>query len=399
MAEDRTTLRVWISTIAVCLLATVLEGLDIQSVGVAAPKLVKEFGLSPTQAGLLFSAGPLGLFFGAGPGGWLGDRIGRRWALAGSIVIFGVFSLVMTVAATPAALVLVRFLTGLGLGGAMPNLIAITADATPLRWKRSMATALWVGTPVGGLIASQIARGAADWRLIFLAGGLGPIFLAPLVLLCVPKTETSAAESDGQSLWKELFSRERAGSTIALWLAFFCTLLLLHLFLNWLPLLVTGQGHPPQVAAAAAFWFNLGGCTGTLLFAAGLATSRPRTMIAAVYLGMAASLLGLASFGDQPAAMLSLAFFAGAFVITSAFVLYGLTPELYASRLRGAGVGAAVAAGRAGSVVGPAAVGLMLSGGLSSSTVLMRIIPLAVIAGLAAAWCFRRTESSRRLAV
>ena len=397
MAEDRTTLRAWVAAIAVCFLATVLEGLDIQSVGVAGPKLVKEFGLSPTQAGLLFSAGPLGLFFGAGPGGWLGDRIGRRWALAGSIVIFGAFSLVMMISVSPFALVIVRFLTGVGLGGAMPNLIAITADATPLRWKRSMATALWVGTPLGGMIASQIARGAADWRMIFLAGGLGPILLAPLILLCVPKTQANVAESRGQRLWSELFSRERAGSTLALWLAFFCTLLLLHLFLNWLPLLVTGQGHPPAAAAAAAFWFNLGGCTGTLVFAAGLAATRPRTVIAAVYVGMGVSLLGLASFGDQAAAMLSLAFFAGAFVITSAFVLYGLTPELYNRRLRGSGVGAAVAAGRAGSVVGPAAVGLMLSGGLSTSTVLMRILPLALIAGLAAAWCFRRTESSRRL--
>ena len=83
MTEDRASPRAWIATIGVCFLATVLEGLEIQSVGVAGPKLVKRFGPGPSQSGLLFSDGPLGLFVGAAIGGWRGDRVGRRWALAG----------------------------------------------------------------------------------------------------------------------------------------------------------------------------------------------------------------------------------------------------------------------------------------------------------------------------
>jgi AAHS family 3-hydroxyphenylpropionic acid transporter len=398
MTEDAATLRAWIGTIGICFLTTVLEGLDIQAVGVAAPKLVREFGLAPSQSGLLFSAGPLGLFFGAALGGWLGDRFSRRWALAGSIVAFGVFSLAMTAAPNVASLILVRLLTGVGLGGAMPNLIAVTADATPPRWKRTVATALWIGTPIGGLMAAQLARDLTDWRMIFAAGGLGPILLAPLVLLLIPKGRQAHAAKDGQRLWSELFAPARRWATLSLWAAYFFTLLLLHLFLNWLPLLVAGEGHPPPVAAAAAFWFNLGGCLGTIVFALGLAAARPLYVVGGVYLAMSLSMLALARVGDQADLMLMVAFLTGALVISTTFILYGLSPELYASHLRGAGVGAAVAAGRAGSVVGPVAVGLMLSGGLPPSAVLLRILPLALIAGLAAAFAFRSAESSRRLA-
>ncbi len=393
MTQDETWTRSAIITIGLCLLATILEGMDIQAVGVAGPKIVAEFQLSRSTAGLLFSVGPLGLFFGAVIGGWASDRIGRKPTLIGSVAMFGALSVLTAMSWNTPSLVILRFLTGLGLGGAMPNLIALVSECSPARWKRALTTALWVGTPIGGMAVAQLARDLPDWRPIFFIGGVGPLLLTPLMMWLLPGGAPPATDHKGHAakVFQILFGAGRVGPTLLLWTAFFCTLLLLHLLLNWLPLLIIGQGHAPSLAATAAVWFNFGGIVGTVLFALCLAFWAPRLLLGVVYAGMAISLFSLASVGALPQPVLVAAFAAGTFVIGGPFILYGMAPELYPAETRGAGVGAAIAAGRAGSVCGPAVVGLLLAQGLSPSTVLLGGIPLAVVAGLGALICFQRS--------
>lgn len=384
-----------VTTVVLCFLVTVLEGVDIQAAGAVGPRLLAQYGLSGSTASLMFAAGPLGLFLGALWGGALGDRLGRKTVLTGSVLVFGAFALITAFAWNAPSLILMRLLTGIGLGGAMPNLIAMTAEASPPRWKRALTTALWVGTPLGGLMAAQIAARVEDWRAVFHVGGVGPLLLAPLLLWLLPNLpRTRAKTTPTEGLTRTLFADGRLYGTLLLWIGFFFTLLLLHLFLNWLPLLVLDLGLPKSAAAAAAIWFNLGGCTGALALAFLVAWIRPGVLLLGVYGALAASLLGLSGLGSAPENLAPLAFAAGVFINGAPFLLYGLAPELYAAPVRGAGVGAAVAAGRVGSVAGPAVVGVLMTAGLSASNLFLTALPLALVAGACVSMRFWRAHSA-----
>ena len=146
-------------TLALCSLAALSEGFDNQSMGVAAPKLVPQFALSTGQASLIFSAATLGLFLGAAVGGRIADRAGRRNMLAVSLFLFGVCSLLTSAAVGPNSLFLARLLTGFGLGGALPNFIALASEATRASERVSSVTVIMAGMPFGGFLAGLVALG------------------------------------------------------------------------------------------------------------------------------------------------------------------------------------------------------------------------------------------------
>lgn len=377
------------TTLLLCLLVAILEGVDIQSVGAAAPRLVPEFGLSQTGVGILFSASLIGLMGGAMVGGRLSDIIGRKAVLIGSVGTFGLFSLSTPFAWDEPTLLLTRFLTGLGLGGAMPNLIALTAENSPERWRRSLTTLMWAGTPSGGLIAAQLAATTSlDWRVIFYAGGIGPLLMVPLMIWLLPESsaffrQRADAGPKASKISHALFGEGRATTTLLLWPTYFLTLLLLHLLLNWLPMLIVGQGFGKLEAAQGAIWFNIGGVSGAIFFAMMLRVVPARTLFLINYAGIAIGLVGLATVGGNIGMLMASALLAGAFVMGAQFMLYGVVADFYPARIRGTGVGAAVAAGRAGSVTGPFAVGVLLSAGLSIPSLLLGLLPIVLVAATA----------------
>ncbi|MDA0680712.1 MAG: MFS transporter [Proteobacteria bacterium] len=135
-------------TVGLCFLVAILEGYDLQAIGVVAPLLIPSLGLTPAEAGWSFSAAVTGLAIGAVIGGWASDRLGRKPILIGAVVLFGLFTLATAFASDFITLFLARLLTGLGFGAAMPNLIALAAEASS---KRSMTTSVAVmfgGFPV-----------------------------------------------------------------------------------------------------------------------------------------------------------------------------------------------------------------------------------------------------------
>src|SRR5882757_6346291 len=161
----------------ICFLVALFEGLDIQSMGVAAPRLAPAFGLNPGQMGIVMSASTLGLMIGAAVGGWLSDRIGRKSVLIFSMAALAVFSSATTLAPGYPTLLVIRVLAGLGLGGALPNLIALVSEVAPQRIRVTALGLMYCGLPIGGATAGAIAAGvsSADWRPIFYVGGLGPL--------------------------------------------------------------------------------------------------------------------------------------------------------------------------------------------------------------------------------
>ncbi len=282
-----------------CIAGMVCEGLDLQSAGVAAAGIVQELQPDSRVLGWFFAASTVGLFIGAPIGGWFGDRLGRGRVVVASMVVFGVFSLATGLATSVGTLIAARFLTGLGLGGAMPNFIALASESSAVgKGGRSVAL-MFAGTPLGGAVASLVAAavGPERWRWVFVVGGLLPLAVAALwqsARVDSPTTQAAAAvaSSPRSSMVDVAFADGRAVPSLLLWTAWFASLLLLYLLLNWLPLLVVGLGLPTARAALAQVPFNLLGAIGAVVVGTRL-DRRSRTWAIAEAVGaLAASLFG-----------------------------------------------------------------------------------------------------------
>ncbi|KVF78979.1 3-(3-hydroxy-phenyl)propionate transporter MhpT [Burkholderia vietnamiensis] len=384
------------TTLGLCFAIALLEGLDLQSVGVAAPRMAYEFGLSVSQMGLAFSAGTFGLLPGAMLGGWLADRIGRKQVLIASVCLFGLLSIATAQVSGFAMLVAVRALTGLGLGGAMPNLIALSSESVEPRSRSSAVAVMYCGIPFGGVIASLIGvllAGDAEWRHIFYVGGVGPLLLAPVLIALLPESraflDVSASGAARPTVGHTLFGGARTGTTLALWLSYFCTLIVLYFLLNWLPSLMAAKGLARSQAGIVQIFFNIGSGLGVLGIGMSMDRLRPSRVVGGMYAGI---VLSLAALAIAPGLLwLSVAAFAaGMFVVGGQSVLYALAAIYYPTAMRGTGVGSAVAVGRLGSVVGPLAAAQLLAMGRSASVVIGASIPVTLVAAIAALVLIRR---------
>src|SRR5690242_6044332 len=175
-------------TVTFCFVAALCEGFDIQAAGVAAAGLAAELKPSPERLGFFFSAGNLGLFLGAVICGGLADRVGRKRVLVTSITVFGLFSLATSQAGSIESLTWMRLLTGFGLGGTMPNLIAAASESGSERSRNASMAIAYIGMPLGGAIASLIVffLAAEHWRNVYIIGGVAPLFIALAMAVFMP---------------------------------------------------------------------------------------------------------------------------------------------------------------------------------------------------------------------
>ncbi len=370
-----------------CVLVAVLEGFDLQVAGIAAPMLKTELDMSPADLGWFFSASTFGLLIGALVGGRLSDRFERGQVLALSVAMFGIATILTGLAPNATLLIAARALTGIGLGGALPALLAITSEsASPGREKRAVAL-LYCGVPVGGGAVSLVGAAAGElWRIPFLVGGILPLLLAfPLWVALrdpasAPEATPNILRTSGQ--WA-LLDEGRAPLSMMLWLSFFATLIILYLVLNWLPTLLIGIGLDARTAFQAQLAFNAGGVALCALTAQALDGKRA-WLIALLSFGTVPALLYAATGIRTAQEAVGVAFLLGAAVLVTQSYLYALAPTLYPTAGRATGVGAAVAAGRLGSIAGPLLGAALLASGSDTQSVLRSIIPVAFIAGTAA---------------
>lgn len=383
-------------TLAVCFLGAIAEGFNLQAAGVAGPGMRVGFGLTAAQLGWLFSASVLGLLPGAVLGGRLADRFGRKLVLVYSLALFGALTLLTALSQRYQELLLSRFFAGVGLGGAMPALIALSSESARERSRTLAVSIMYAGMPAGGLVTALVgyeAAGSGGWRTIFFVGGTAALLIVPLMLIAMPESRAYAdsrgiAAAPGgraamvESSYSALFGAGRAGATLLLWLGYFFTLVILYLLQNWLPTLTLDRGYTAHTASLAQMLFNVGGVIGILIM--GLLMDRgPRGIAVGVVYGvLILSLLVLARVTAVPV-MLTGGFGAGFCSIGAQLVLYGIAPEFYPTLLRGTGVGAAVAVGRLGSVAGPVIAASILSAGLGANAALVAVIPASLIAAVA----------------
>jgi AAHS family 3-hydroxyphenylpropionic acid transporter len=401
------------STIVFCVLTAFCEGIDLQAAGVAAAGIAAEFKPTSEQFGTFFSASTFGLFFGALIGGRLADSIGRKRVLVASVALFGVFSLLTSFAWSVQSLVITRALTGLGLGGALPMMLALVAETGRPAQQAGRVATVYAMTPIGGAVISLVSLliAATQWRTIFLVGGVVPLILAPIMAFALPESsafqrihgapkhgslpDVAAMPRSGSFL--AIFSAGRALRTIFLWTSFFLGLLLLYLLLNWLPTLLTTDGLTRTEAAGAQIGFNVGGALAAILIGYLLNGRLRYWAIIITFLALPILLVTLAKSPAQLAIICTIVFLLGCAVIAAQAFLYAMAPAVYPTSIRGVGVGAAVAMGRIGSIAGPKLGGMLKAAGHSPSHLLMDLLPIVVagsICALLLAWEVRRVEGS-----
>ncbi len=383
--------------IALCFGVAVLEGFDIQALGVVAPRVSLDLGLTAAELGLVLAAGNIGLVIGAALGGALADRLGRKPVLVAAVMTFGLFTLLTVLANGFGGISAARLLAGIGFGAALPTMMTLAAEVAPEQKRAFTTAAIFCGMPIGaglsGLFVGTLPQ-SVPWQSVFVVGGLLPLMLAPMLVVFLRETmhggtQLGDTKEPSPAVWRVLFAEGRAAPTLLLWAAFFPTLLILYLMLGWLPSVVVSKGFDPAYAPLSAVVFNFSAAAGAIIVSGLVDRFGLRWPLTAAYGGLVVALLALGA-AETRFALFLFSGLAGFCVLGANYALYGVTTRFYPMSMRGVGSGASVAAGRLGSVVGPMIAGIWLLQGETGGQVIGNLAPLALVAGAAVLWLARR---------
>src|SRR5882757_4491241 len=401
-----------------CAAVLFLDGFDTQAIGYVAPALAKEWSLTKGALGPVFSAGLFGLMIGALVFGPLADRVGRKKIIILSTLAFGLGTLITAFVQDVNTLLAIRFLTGLGLGGAMPNAIAMTSEFNPRRRRATMVMIMFcgfsVGAALGGLLAAALIP-QFGWRSVFVVGGAAPLLLIPILALRLPESVrflalTGRANARVAQLLGlinpkaafapatqfvvhepalagipvlHLFKDGRTLVTLLLWVVFFMSLLDLYFLSNWLPTVLNDLGASVSEAAAIGSMLQVGGVVGT--FALGSIIDRFSFRALALVYFVAVFAVGAIGQLGHSVALVTMAIFAAGFcMVGGQIAANALAATFYPTSVRATGVGWALGIGRVGSIIGPLVGGALLIATWSPGSVFMAAATAALCASLAA---------------
>jgi MFS transporter, AAHS family, 4-hydroxybenzoate transporter len=410
--------------IGICGLIAMLDGFDTQAIGFVAPAIAASLKMHIESFGPVFASGLFGGLLGALLFGRVADRFGRKPTILTTLGVIACGTLLTVESQSAIQLLAVRFLTGLGLGGALPSIIAICAEYAPHRLRSTLVTAMFCGFPLGAVVGGAAAARlllSHDWHVLFIVGGAAPVLLFPVVWLALPESirwlavhhrnaaigrvlarmhrrehwdgrtgvgsdsalVSAAAGGDGRSgTVARLFESGRHAGTLLLWLTFFLSLLLVYLLVSWIPTLAQQGGRGAGSGAFAAAVLNLGGIAGSAGAARLSDRFGPYTVVSASYFTGAALVLAIGLGTPFAAGIYWFAATAGLFCIGAQLCVVALASEFYPVELRATGVGWAVGVGRIGAITGPL-VGSLLIG--AQSTHFALFAALAAISAAAGA--------------
>jgi AAHS family 4-hydroxybenzoate transporter-like MFS transporter len=403
---------------ALCGLVLAADGFDTQAIGYVAPAVIKDWGINKSALAPVFSAGLFGLLIGALLIGPLADSIGRRPVMIAATAWFGVGALATSFVTSLDQMLWLRFLTGLGLGGVLPNAVALVSEYAPARRRATLVTAMFcgfsIGAALGGVLASEIVP-RFGWRAVFWIGGALPLALLPLLLWKLPESlrmlvvrknqpeqiarilermgvsenampSQIALPAENQLRGipvRRLFLEGRAAPTILLWLAFFMNLLSLYFMTNWLPVIANEAGLLVGQAILVTAMFQVGGTVGAVAIGRLADSFKPQWILGATLLCAASLVAGIGSAGKSFPLIASLAFGAGFCVVGSQIGANALAGVFYPASIRSTGVGWALGMGRFGAVVGPLIGGALLAAKMPIATVFLIVAIPSVCAALA----------------
>ncbi|MBO3660542.1 MULTISPECIES: MFS transporter [Acinetobacter] len=399
-----------------CLLIIIFDGYDLVIYGVALPLLMQEWALSAVQAGMLASTALFGMMFGAMSFGTLSDKLGRKKTIMICVAIFSGFTFIGAFATSPVEFGILRFLAGLGIGGVMPNVVALMTEYAPKRIRSTLVALMFSGYAIGGMTSALLGAWLVPqfgWKIMFLLAGT-PLLFLPILWKYLPeslmyltnKQQTGEAQniiqkisptqvigSDTQFVLNEvqkgdeaplkaLFQQGRIFSTFMFWLAFFMCLLMVYALGSWLPKLMIQAGYSLGASMIFLFALNIGGMIGAV--GGGYLADRfhIKKVLTIMFLCGAASLI-LLGYNSPQFVLYSLIAVAGAATIGSQILLYTFVAQYYPSMVRSTGMGWASGIGRIGAIVGPVLTGALLTMNLPHQMNFFAIAIPGLIAALA----------------
>ena len=415
----------------VCGALVFMDGFDAQAMGFLATSLTAQLKITRAALGQVISTGLFGMMIGALVCGPLADRFGRKPVLVACSFLFGIGSLLTATATSLQTLFFFRFFTGLGLGGAMPNSIALTSEYAPKRFRATTVMTMFTGFSIGAAVGGLVAAGLISrfgWQSIFVVGGILPCLIGFIALALLPESirflvlkggskervnrylsrispgsvpfDELVVGADehrsGAFVVKQLFTEHRTKITLLLWVMFFMNLLNLYFLNSWLPTVINDNGIRVETAIIITTLFQVGGAAGALLLGRVVDRLLSFTVLAWAYLGAAASVFLIGEAGASIILLVLTVSLAGFCVIGGQTSSNALAAEFYPTAIRSTGVGWALGIGRIGSIIGPSLGGALLSGGQARQVFWAAAVPalIACAAAFTAAFIHRQGRGS-----
>lgn len=399
-----------------CFLVVMMDGFDTAAIGFIAPDIRAHWQLTAGELAPLFGAGLLGLTAGALLCGPLSDRFGRKRVIEWCVAFFGILSLLSAFSPDLQTLVILRFLTGLGLGGAMPNTITMTSEYLPSRRRGALVTLMFcgftLGSAFGGIVSAQLVT-VIGWSGILVLGGVLPVILFFYLLVRLPESprwmvrrqrpqaqivqlvsEMTCERYSDTTFWldepaavhkgsiRQLFSGRQLTVTLMLWVVFFMSLLIIYLLSSWMPTLLNHRGIDLQHASWVTAAFQIGGTMGAILLGVLMDKFNPFRVLAVSY-ALGAVCIVMIGLSENGLWLMALAIFGTGIGISGSQVgLNALTAMLYPTESRATGVSWSNAVGRCGAIVGSLSGGVMMALNFSFDTLFYVIAVPAAISAL-----------------
>jgi AAHS family 4-hydroxybenzoate transporter-like MFS transporter len=403
--------------IGLCFLLMICDSYDVAALSFAAPVLIKQWGIPPADLGLIFSTGLFGLLVGSILFGWVGDRFGRKRAMIVGGLAFAVLTAATGLASSETALLLLRFLATIGLGGAVPNAVALTTEFSPRARRVTAVGVIFAGYSVGGIAAGLSASyliGEFGWQAMFFVGGALSLMTTAAFLFLpeslpflagTPGREAEAARVAaflrpelrtalhghivpdghvlvGQGRLADLFAGSLRVVTPVMWLIYVANSMTVFTLSSWMPVAVESVGFPRAMAATATALMYAGSAIGGVIggrFADRLGLSAVVAMALLAFPAVAA----LGMLGGAAGLLLPVSFLAGCFAFGGQTCLHGIVGTLYPTSIRANGVGWAIGIAKIGSIAGPFIAGLLLPLLSGGQLFLAAACPLLLVAALA----------------
>ena len=400
-----------------CMLVIIFDGYDLVIYGVAMKGLVAQWGLSAKEAGFLGSVALFGMMIGAMALGSLADRYGRKKMIALCLVLFSLFTFLCGFAQNPTQFAIMRFIAGVGIGGAMPNLVAMMAEYSPKRMRSTMVSLMFSGYAIGGMLSAGLGImivPSMGWEWMFYLGII-PLFLLPLIWKFLPESlgflmrQGKEAEvrkilpkvapelnitAEDQLVREEvvvkksvvpvgqLFVEHRGVSTLAFWVSFFCCLLMTYALSTWLPKFMEQAGYELKAGLSFLFAMNIGAMIGAI-GGGWLADKFNIKAVLVAFLLLGSTAFVCLGYKAPVPVLYLLVTIAGATTIGTQIVLYSYVAIFYPLKIRSTGIGWASGVGRIGAIVGPILGGWLVAMQLPHSTNFMVFAIPAIIATVA----------------
>ncbi|MBK3774148.1 MFS transporter [Azospirillum aestuarii] len=372
---------------ALCFFIVLLDGFDTAAIGYIAPSLTTEWGIARPALAPVLSAALFGLAFGALSAGPLADRFGRKAILIGSVLVIGTACLASAFSGNLDQLVMLRFVTGLGLGAAMPNAVTLMSEYCPEGRRAMVTNAMFCGFPLGAAFGGFLAAWMIPlwgWRSVLVLGGIAPLVLAAVLLVLLPESvrymvahnhpveriravlrrisETAAGAAGFVMTEKAPATKARNGiavvlsrgylvGSVMLWIAYFMGLVIFYALINWMPILFKDAGLAPRDAALIAALFPLGG-VGAILSGWLMDRFNANRIIAFGFVLTYGAVYAIGQVAGNVGLLVVTVFAAGTIMNTAQTSLPALAASFYPTHGRATGVAWMLGLGRFGGIGG-----------------------------------------------